>query len=107
MSTPVKAVPTVTEELLDRVAADPDWTARVLCAAASALNTLTHAAQPDGFVRPGAEHFGASEVLLHAFTDWDRVRSLLDEKVDQLKANYVEELRWLNDLPKPLTGGKR
>jgi hypothetical protein len=69
--------PVVTGDLLTRVAADPDWTARVLCAAASALNTLTHSAQPGGLVRPGAEHFGATETLMHAFTDWDRVISVL------------------------------
>lgn len=77
MSAPVRAVPTVTEEHLSRIAADPDWTARVLCAAASALNTLTHTAQPGGLVRPGAEHFGAAEVLMHAFTDWERVLDAL------------------------------
>lgn len=69
--------PAVTEELLARVAADPDWTARVLCAAGAALNALTHTAQPDGFIRPGAEHFGATEVLMHAFTDWERVLDAL------------------------------
>lgn len=41
------------------------------------LNTLLHREQPDGFIRPGAEHFGATEVLMHAFTDWDRVISEL------------------------------
>jgi hypothetical protein len=70
--------PLVTAALLERVAADPDWSARVLTAAATALNALAHRAQPDGFIRPGAEHFAAREVLQHAFTDWDAVRALLD-----------------------------
>ena len=73
MTAPVKSAPAVTEEILSKVASDPDWTARVLCAAATALNTLLHRAQPGGFIRPGAEHFGATEVLMHAFTDWERV----------------------------------
>lgn len=71
--------PPVSTELVERIAADPEWTARVLCAAASALNTLTHRTQPGGLIRPGAEHFGATETLMHAFTDWDEVRSLLAE----------------------------
>lgn len=75
--TPQGYVPTVTADLLERVAADPEWSARVLCAAANALNTLSGTAHPDGMIRPGAEHFGARETLLHAFTDWDRVRALL------------------------------
>lgn len=73
MTAPTKSAPAVTAELLAKVAGDPDWSARVLCAAASALNTLLHREQPGGFVRPGAEHFGATEVLMHAFTDWERV----------------------------------
>lgn len=77
MTTAVKSAAAVTEDLVAKVAENPEWTARVLCAAASALNTLLHREQPDGFIRPGAEHFGATEVLMHAFTDWDRVISEL------------------------------
>lgn len=65
--------PLVSAALLERVAADPDWSAKVLTAAACALNALARRAQPDGFVRPGAEHFAAREILQHAFTDWDAV----------------------------------
>lgn len=71
------ALPRVDAALLERVAADPDWTARVLCAAASALNTLTAAPQPDGLVRPGAQRLGATETLLHAFADWEQVLDAL------------------------------
>lgn len=77
-STTVRSAPQVTEALLAQVAVDPDWTARVLCAAASALNTLLYRAQPGGLVRPGAEHLGATETLMHAFTDWDKVAAILD-----------------------------
>lgn len=73
MTAPTATRPLVDAALLDRVAADPAWTAKVLAAAANALNTLAHRAQPDGFIRPGAEHFGARETLQHAFTDWDAV----------------------------------
>lgn len=79
--TPARYVPTVDAALLERVAADPQWSARVLCAAANALNTLSGVASPDGMIRPGSEHFGARETLLHAFTDWDTVRTLLAESV--------------------------
>ena len=34
-------------------------------------------------------------------------RYMLDEKVEHLKGVYTEDLRWLDDLPKPVTGGKR
>lgn len=71
--TATKSAPAVTEAMLEKVAADPDWTARVLVAAASALNTLLHRAQPDSMIRYGSEHFGATETLMHAFTDWERV----------------------------------
>ena len=74
--------PLVDAALLERVAADPDWSARVLCAAASALNSLAHRAQPEGFVRPGAEHFAAREILQHAFTDWDAVMAALRPQAD-------------------------
>jgi hypothetical protein len=78
VSAAVRTAPLVTEEYLERVAADPDWTAKVLCAAASALNTLLSRPQPGGFIRPGAEHFGATEVLMHAFTDWGAVMAALN-----------------------------
>lgn len=73
MTTLTTTKPLVTTELLEKVASDPEWTARVLAAAANALNTLAHRSQPDGFVRPGSEHFGARETLQHAFTDWAAV----------------------------------
>lgn len=77
-ATTVRSAPLVTEELLSQVAADPDWTARVLCAAASVLNAMLQRSQPGGLVRPGAEHLGATETLMHAFTDWDKVAAILD-----------------------------
>lgn len=67
----------VDAELLEAVAADPDWAARVIVAAGSALNSLLAPPELSSIVRPGAEHFAAKEILQHAFIAWPEVLSQL------------------------------
>lgn len=72
----------VDEALLERVAADPAWSARVLIAAAHALNGMLTPARQDSFIRPGSEWMGAREILMHAFINWDEVLLALHSEAE-------------------------
>jgi hypothetical protein len=58
----------VTAELLERIAADPDWLARVLVAAGCAFNILDDRT---------SDRAQAHSVLGHAFNDLDAIRDTL------------------------------
>ena len=73
---------TVDADLLRSVLADPDWTRRVVVAAAKTLNTLAFysddsEAQRRDFRHPNAEAIPARQMLFHAFvTDQQLIESL-------------------------------
>ena len=64
----------VTVDLLERVTADPEWAARVITAAGSALNTIGYADSLDGIKDPAVTPEGTvtaiRSILRDAFADW-------------------------------------